>query len=148
MGAMESPLFLGCFGPIQLMLSGNEMCFKVWMSYWTIARSLLPLSVLKSMSRLCSVAIEPILFKVGGNRDMHNILHYFDLAAFERLKTISVLFSVSIGLIDLILFKLAHYKDMHKILDEVLKISHRLLSYHALKIAVLLENYSKYFDDF
>ena len=72
-----------------------------------------------------SVGIDPILFKVGGYIDMHNILHEFEfwpngttmeLAAHEHLKNWCLhVFSVAI---DLILFKLASYKDMHKILDE------------------------------
>ena len=88
------------------------------------------LAALERLKHQClhffSVGIDPILFKVGGYIDMHNILHEFEfwqmgpltmeLAAHEHLKNWCLhVFSVAI---DLILFKLASYKDMHKILDE------------------------------
>ena len=88
------------------------------------------LAALERLKHQClhffSVGIDPLLFKVGGYIDMHNILHEFEfgqmgpltmeLAAHEHLKNWCLhVFSVAI---DLILFKLASYKDMHKILDE------------------------------
>ena len=88
------------------------------------------LAALERLKHQClhffSVGVDPILFKVGGYIDMHNILHEFafwpvgpltmELAAHEHLKNWCLhVFSVAI---DLILFKLASYKNMHKILDE------------------------------
>ena len=85
------------------------------------------LAALERLKHQClhffSVGIDPILFKVGGYIDMHNILNFgqmepltMELAAPEHLKNwCRHVFSVAI---DLILFKLASYKDMHKILEE------------------------------
>ena len=61
-----------------------------------------------------SVAIDLILFKLRGNKDMHNILD--ELAALERLKNrCHHVISVDI---DPIFFKLAGNKDMHNIMNE------------------------------
>ena len=88
------------------------------------------LAALERLKHQClhfsSVGIDPILFKVRGYIDMHNILHEFEfwpngitdygVSCLEHLKNSCLhVFSVAI---DLILFKLASYKDMHKILDE------------------------------
>ena len=88
------------------------------------------LAALERLKHQClhffSVGIDPILFKVGGYIDMHNIFLEIEfgqmgpltmeLAALEHLKNWCLhIFTVAI---DLILFKLASYKDMHKILDE------------------------------
>ena len=85
------------------------------------------LAALERLKHQClhffSVGIDPILFKVGGYIDMHNILHEFefwpngttDYGVSCPWASKKLIFSVAI---DLILFKLASYKDMHKILDE------------------------------
>ena len=88
------------------------------------------LAALERLNHQClhffSVGIDPILFKIGGYIDMHNILHEFEfgqmgpltmeLAAQEQLKNWCL--HIFLVAIDLILFKHASSKDMHKILDK------------------------------
>ena len=58
-------------------------CIKAWMSEF---RQILPLTTelaaLEHLKNGChpffSVAIDPILFKLAGNRDIHNILDEFE----------------------------------------------------------------------
>ena len=82
------------------------------------------LSALERLKYQClhffSVGIDPILFKVGGYIDMHNILHEFEFWPNETTDygVSCPRFHVFSVAIDLILFKLASYKDMYKILDE------------------------------
>ena len=82
------------------------------------------LAALERLKHQClhffSVGIDPVLFKIGGYIDMHNMLHEFEFwpngtTDYGVKNWCLLVFSVAI---DLILFKLASYKDMHKILDE------------------------------
>ena len=94
---MFSRLFLiGSFSYLQVM----RTCIKAWMS-WNLGQ-IPPLTMeLNALERLriqghhfFSVDIDPIFFKLAGNKDMHNIMNEFEfrpdrtteLAALERLK--------------------------------------------------------------
>ena len=59
-------------------------CIKAWMSFnlGQITPLILELAALERLKNRChhffSVAIDPILFKLAGNEDMHNILDEFE----------------------------------------------------------------------
>ena len=76
-----SPLFLiGSFSSLQVM----RICIKAWMSLNLgqippLTMELAALEHLKNRSHhVFSVAIDPILFKLAGNKNMHNILDEFE----------------------------------------------------------------------
>ena len=76
-----SRLFLiGSFSYLQVM----RTCIKAWMSLNLgqippLTRELAALERLKNRHHhFFSVAIDPILFKLAGNEDMHNILDEFE----------------------------------------------------------------------
>ena len=68
-------LFIGSFSYLQVM----RTCIKAWMSlnFGQIPPLTTELSAFERLKDLChhffSVAVDPILFKLGGNEDMHNI---------------------------------------------------------------------------
>ena len=79
MGKMVFPLFLCCF-----WLDPFDTSIKAWMSsnFRQIRLLTRELAALERLKHQClhffSVGIDPILFKVGGYIDMHNILHEFE----------------------------------------------------------------------
>ena len=83
MGKTKSSRFLGCiligsFSYLQVM----RTCIKAWMSLNLgqippLTMELAALGRLKNRHHFFSVAIDPILFKLAGNEDIHNILEKF-----------------------------------------------------------------------
>ena len=74
---------IGSFSYLQVM----RTCIKAWMSLNLgqippLTMELAALERLKNRRHhLFSVAIDPILFKLAGNEDMHNIMDEFEISA-------------------------------------------------------------------
>ena len=85
MGKMVFPLFLCCFWIGSFWyFHVTRTSIKAWMSsnFRQIRLLTTELAALESLKHQClhffSAGIDPILFKVGGYIDMHNILHEFE----------------------------------------------------------------------
>ena len=124
-------------------------CIKAWMSLNSgqIPPLTMELAALEHLKNQChlviSIDIDPIFFKLAGNKDMHNIMNEFEfrpdrttdygvscpLASKKYLKNRRHhFFSVAI---DPILFKHAGNEDMHNILDEF-KFQPELTTYYGV----------------
>ena len=121
MGKTKSLRFLGCF------LIGSFSYLQVMRTYIKAYLSLnfrqIPpltteLATLERLKNRChhviSVDIDPIFFKLAGNKDMHNIMNEFEFRP-DRTTDYGVVITVEI---DPIFFKLAGNKDMHNIMNE------------------------------
>ena len=84
MGKTTSSHFFGYFYRILFILAGNEDMHKAWMSLnlGQIPPLTMELAALERLKHrrhhFFSVAIDPILFKLEGNKSMHNILDEFE----------------------------------------------------------------------
>ena len=69
-------------------------CIKAWMSLGQIPPLTLELAALERLKNrrhhFFSVAIDPILFKIAGNEDMHNILDGFEFRPDQTTDYLSI----------------------------------------------------------